>query len=88
MQTQFLSHSTNYIVYLFWWHHHHPKCDLTQMTLMQVLHTGSYLHRRGPLCKLSILRAVIWYTVYTRIFGGNLDFSVGEDLGIWAFVYQ
>ena len=28
-----------------------PLCDPTQMTLMQVLHTGSYLHRWEPLRK-------------------------------------
>ena len=38
-----------------------PLCDLTQMTRMQVLLTGSHLHRWEPLLKtLKCLRAVIW----------------------------
>ena len=38
-----------------------PLCDLTQITRMQVLHTGSHLHRWEPLRKtLKYKRAVIW----------------------------
>ena len=39
-----------------------PLCNLTQMTLMQVVHTETYLHRWEPLRKtLLIKRAVIWF---------------------------
>ena len=37
-----------------------PLCNLTQMTLMQVVHTETYLHRWEPLRKTLLKRAVIW----------------------------
>ena len=48
-----------------------PLCNLTQMTLMQVVHTETYLHRWEPLLNTLInKRAVIWlnsgiWRVYT-----------------------
>ena len=40
-----------------------PLCELTQMTLMQVVITGTDLNRWEPLsCTLLGERAVIWFT--------------------------
>ena len=39
-----------------------PLCNLTQMTLMQVVHTETHLHRWEPLRKTLLnKRAVIWF---------------------------
>ena len=38
-----------------------PKCGLTQMMRMHVLHTGSHIHQWEPLHKTLLdLRAVMW----------------------------
>ena len=44
-----------------------PLCNLTQMTLMQVVHTETYLHRWEPLRKT--LNTESPHLVYLGIFG-------------------
>ena len=59
-----------------------PLCNLTQMTLMQVVHTETYLHRWEPLREpLLIKRAVIWLNLGFRLLGLRALFWRGGGLG-------
>ena len=64
-----------------------PLCDLTQMTLMQVLHTGSYLHRWEPLRKTLYTESRHLVYCVPGYIWGNLEFSEEGGwgtLGIWG----
>ena len=60
-------------------------CDLTQMTRIQVLLTGSHLPWWEPLCKSpSTLRAVMWVIWISGRYLGGI-WGAGSQLGLWSW---